>query len=131
MSMPDLIITVPLATVIAVSGLILTWQKIVKNIQKSKDERQKEQETREAKILQTAKEEDSLLKAKLEARIEKIDAQVKNLEFNVNKDIGHLKETYSAEIKVLGEKIEALRDELRNQHSQMVTLLSKLIESDD
>lgn len=117
-------ITIPLAVITTISGLVLTWQKISKNAKKDRDEHA-------AKILQSAKEDDSLLKAKLEARIEKIDLSLKNLEFNVNKDITHLKETYSAEIKVLGEKIETLRDELRNQHSQMVALLSKLIDSKD
>lgn len=113
-----------LGVAIGVATLVVTLQKVFRNFRKERDEYA-------AKILQTAKEEDSLLKAKLEARIEKIDAQLKNLELNINKDITHLKETYSTEIKVLGEKIETLRDELRNQHSQMVTLLSKLIESKD
>lgn len=117
-------ITVPLAALTTLTGLIMSWQKIVKTAKKDREEHA-------AKILQTAKEEDQLLKSKLEARIEKIDAQVKNLELNVNKDITHLKETYSAEIKVLGEKIEMLRDELRDQHSQMVALLTKLVESKD
>lgn len=111
-----------LGIAMGVATLVVTLQKVFKNFRKERDEYA-------AKILQTAKEEDSLLKAKLEARIEKIDLSLKNLEFNVNKDITHLKETYSAEIKVLGEKIETLRDELRNQHSQMVTLLSKLIDT--
>ncbi len=114
--------TIPLATIIALSGLLLTWQKIVKNAKKDREEQ-------EAKILQTAKEEDALLKSKVDARIERLEDHLKTLEANVNKDILHLKETYAAEIKVLGEKIEALREELRGQHSQMVTLLSKLIES--
>jgi uncharacterized membrane protein len=120
--MPDTAISAGLAALVTISGLILSWQKIVKNAKKEREEQA-------AKILQAAKEEDALLKAKLEARVEKIDLQLKTLELNVNKDIGHLKETYAAEIKVLGEKIEALRDELRDQHSQMVTLLSKLIET--
>ncbi len=113
-----------LGIAMGVVTLVVTLQKVFKNFRKERDEYA-------AKILQVAKEEDSILKAKLEARIEKIDLSLKNLEFNVNKDITHLKETYSAEIKVLGEKIETLRDELRNQHSQMVTLISKLIDSKD
>ena len=111
-----------LGIAMGVATLVVTIQKVFKNLRKEREEYS-------AKILQMAKEDDNLLKAKLEARIERIDAQVKNLEFNVNKDITHLKETYSAEIRTLGEKIETLRDELRNQHSQMVTLLSKLIDN--
>jgi CII-binding regulator of phage lambda lysogenization HflD len=126
MELPDLnlSITLPLAVITTISGLVLTIQKIVKNAKKDRDEHA-------AKILQAAKEDDNLLKAKLEARIEKIDAQVKNLELNINKDIANLKDVYSAEIKGLGEKIEVLREELRLQHSQMITLLTKLVEHKD
>lgn len=113
-------ITVPLAALVTLSGLVLTWQKIVKNSKKAREEDS-------AKILHAAKEEDSLLKLKLEARIEKIDAQLKTLEQSVTKDIDHMRSTYAAEIKVLGDKIEALRDELRSQHSGLVELLTKLI----
>lgn len=105
-----------------VATLIVTLQKVFKNFRKEREERA-------AQIMQMAKEEDHILRVRMEARIAEIDTKVKTLEISVNKDITHLKETYSAEIKVLGEKIETLRDELRNQHSQMVTLLSKLIDS--
>lgn len=111
-------------TLTVFTGLIISWQKIARTSKRSK-------ELQAAKILQEAKEADVLLKTQLEARIEKLESKVENLEENINKDMAHLKETYTAEIKVLGEKIEQLRDELRNQHSQMVTLLSKLIESKD
>lgn len=117
----DMSVTIPLAAVVTLSGLVLTWQKIVKNAKKSREEDS-------AKILQAAKEADSELKNKLEARIEKIDLKLEQLKLNVDKDIGHLKETYSAEIKVLGEKIEILRDELRGTHGQLVNLLTTLIE---
>lgn len=120
MDFTDLQISVPVALIIAISGLILTWQKIVKNAKKDREEHT-------AKILQSAKEDDNLLKAKLEARIEKIDAQLKNLELNVNKDMDHLKQTYSMEIKTLGDKIELLRDELRQQHSGLIDLLTKIV----
>lgn len=105
---------------IALGTLVITLQKISKNFKKDRDEHA-------AKILQAAKEEDSLLKAKLEARIERISAEVKNLELSVNKDMDHLKETYSSEIKNLGEKIENLRDELRQQHSGLIELLTKIV----
>lgn len=120
--LPTTAITVALASVLLVGSIILTLQKVVKNAKKDREEHA-------ARILQHAKEEDALLKAKLEARVEKLDAQLRNLELNVNKDITHLKDVYSAEIKNLGDKIDTLRDELHNQHSQMVTLLSKIIDS--
>lgn len=112
----------PIGLIISISGLIATWQKIVRNNKQNKEENA-------SKILQAAKEEDALLRSILESKIEKLDIQLKMLELNVGKDLDHLKENYKAEIKVLGEKIEALRDELRDRHGQMVDLLHSLIES--
>ena len=122
MEMLDLSTMIPLGGLIALATLVLTMQKISKNFKKDRDEHA-------AKILQAAKEEDSLIKAKLEARIEKVGAELKNLELNVNKDINHLKETYNGEIRNLGLKIEDLRSELKNQHGQLVQLLSEMIKS--
>lgn len=120
---PEGIFSIPVVgALVAIGTVILMGQKITKNARKSHDEES-------AKVLQAAKEEDVILKAKLEARIEKVDAQLKILELSVNKDIGHLKETYSNEIKNLGLKIEALRDEIHSNYSQLVTLLTKLIDS--
>jgi hypothetical protein len=114
-------VSIPVGLVVAVSGLVLTWQKIVKNAKRDREEHA-------ARILQAAKEEDSLLKAKLEARIEKFGAELKNLEFNINKDISHVRESYNTELKNLGEKIENLRTELSNQHSSLLALLTKLVD---
>ena len=111
----------PVGALIGLGTLVLTYQKIQRNIKKDRDER-------DAKILQAAKEEDSLIRAKLEARIEKFGVELKNLEFNVSKDVEHVKETYNTELKNLGEKIELLRDELKNQNLSVLNLLSKLIE---
>lgn len=109
------------AAITTLGGAWLTVRKIAKDIDRSKRDQAKE-------FLESAREEDKLLKAKLEAKIEGMKADLKNLEFNVNKDISFLKESHSNEIKNLGERIESLRDELRTQHGQLLTLLSKLID---
>jgi hypothetical protein len=98
----------------------LTVRKVAKDARNSRQEQANE-------ILAVAREEDALLNAKLEARIDAVNRQLSNLEFNVNKDLTHLKETYSGEIKNLGQKIEDLRSELKNQHGQLVTLLTEMI----
>jgi glycerol-3-phosphate dehydrogenase len=121
MDMTDMQTLLPVAGTITVIGTAwLTIRKIAKDAAKQKKEQA-------AEILHAAKEEDALLKAKLEARIESVKAQLSNLELNVNKDLTHLKETYSGEIKNLGQKIEELRSELKNQHGQLVTLLTEMI----
>jgi hypothetical protein len=122
MDFPELTTTIPIGAIIALSGLIYTWQKIAREARKSRKEDA-------AAILQAAKEEDSLIKAKLEARIEKVDAQLQNLELSINKDMAHLRETYSNEIKNLGLKIEILREELRTTHGQLISLLTTLIDA--
>lgn len=122
MELPDMNTMIPVGAMIAMGTLILTIQKISKNFKKEREEHA-------AKILQHAKEEDALVKAKLEARIEKALAELKNLELSVNKDINHIKESYGNEIKNLGEKIESLRSDLRNQHAQLVDLLSEMIKN--
>lgn len=121
MELTDIQSLIPAAGAIAtLGGAWLTIRKIAKDAAKQKREQA-------AEILHAAKEEDSLLKAKLEARIEAVKAQLANLEFNVNKDLEHLKETYSGEIRNLGQKIEELRSELKTQHGQLVTLLTEMI----
>lgn len=109
------------ATFTALGGAWLTLRKIARDAHKTKKEQAQE-------ILKAAREEDLIMKTKLEARIEGLKADLKNLEFNVNKDMGHLKENYSSEIRVLGEKIEELREQLHNQHVGVLNLLSKLVD---
>ena len=108
------------ATVTTLGGAWLTIRKIAKDSAKTKKEQA-------AEILHAAKEEDALMKARLEAKISALALTVSNLEANVNKDIDHLKETYNNEIRNLGQKIEDLRSELKNQHGQLVGLLTEMI----
>lgn len=109
-----------LGIAIGVATLVVTLQKVFKNFRKEREEYA-------AKIIQSAKEDDQAIKLKLEAKIEALSTKINNLEASVNKDMAHLKDTYTSEIKNLGEKIENLRDELRQQHSGLIELLSKIV----
>lgn len=109
-----------LGIAIGVATLVVTLQKVFKNFRKEREEYA-------AKIIQMAKEDDQAIKARLEAKIEALSQKLDSLELSVNKDMDHLKETYTSEIKNLGEKIENLRDELRQQHSGLIELLSKIV----
>lgn len=104
----------------AVGGAIVTIQRINKNFKREKD-------LEAARIIHTAKEEDSLLRAKMEQKIDALKWDLKNLEASVNKDLEHIKESHSNEIKALGEKIDNLRDDLRGQHGNLLTLITKLV----
>lgn len=111
-----------LAGAITVLGTsFLTIRKIAKDTAKTRKEHA-------AEILHEAKEQDALIKAKLEARIESLKADLSSLKLSVEKDMEHIKETYTSEIKNLGEKIESLRSELRSQSAGIIELLSKLVD---
>lgn len=118
-----------LPNLMAMAGMVITLGTAVLTVLKVNRTIKKDREEQDAKIIQQAKEEDSTLRAALQAKIDAQDAEIKNLKENFTKDIDHLRETHSGQISNLGEKIEQLRDELRSQHSQMVELLGKLIDS--
>jgi len=106
-----------LGTIIAILGAF--W-KIRRDIKKDKN-------IQITNIIKEAKELDNTLKIKLEAKIEALRAEFKNMEFNFNKDVSHLRETQTNEMRNLGEKIEALRNELQSQHAQYMQLLTELV----
>jgi hypothetical protein len=112
------------AIITALGTAWLTVRKIAKDSEKQK-------QIQAAKILQAAKEADSLLRTQLESKIHDLQTELKVLKESNEKDLNHLKETYNGEIKFLGQKIEELRSEVRNQHGQLVQLLSKMIEKQD
>lgn len=115
-------------TIVAVSGLIGAVGGAWITIHTIREKMEKARQRRDAKLLQEAKEEISVAKTNLEHQINALKAEHENLKENIDKDIQHIRETYNGEIRNLGQKIEDLRSELRNQHGQLVQLLSKMIE---
>ena len=80
------------------------------------------------------KESIALVKNTLEAEVRVIEANlasmqndIENVELSAKREIAFVKEAYQSEIKNLAEKIEGLRDQVESQHSQLVSLLTKLI----
>ncbi len=63
----------------------------------------------------------------LKVQVENLSKEINRLEDSFQKDVAHIRETYNNEIRNLGNKIEELREEVRGQHSQLVTLLTKLV----
>jgi uncharacterized protein YPO0396 len=116
---------VPLAGLItAIGTAIYTVQKVSKNFKSDKKDFK-------AEILQDAKEEDAKHRLELDNKINALQVELNNLRENVEKDMDHIRETYNGEIRNLGQKIEDLRSELRNQHGQLVQLLTKMIDNRD
>jgi peptidoglycan hydrolase CwlO-like protein len=69
---------------------------------------------------------ESDLKA-VDLKLDALAKDISNLEDKVDKDIEHVKTIYNSEIKQLAGKIEELREEVRHQHSQLVSLLTRLV----
>jgi len=108
--------------VTAVGGVYTGYRHISLSI-KIKKEREREA------ILAHAKAELDLVEAKLNEKIKSLEIEIEAQKENINKDLGHLREVYNAEIKVLADKIDDLRNDLASQHSSMVALLTKLVSS--
>jgi hypothetical protein len=86
-----------------------------------------EREAEAAKTLQAAKEADSQVRKEFQAKIELMESEFQAFKHEIDKDLVHIKETYNGALANLGEKIEDLRKELRNQHGQLVNLISEFI----
>ena len=105
----------------AIGGAWYTILKILREIRKSK-------KADYDRILDQAKEHNAATKAKLETRIELLEADFHNLEESMAKDFAHIKETQANELRNLGEKIENLREEIKTAHTSLINLLTKLVD---
>lgn len=109
----------PVATI---AGAIYAVQRVNKSFDKSR-------ETRDAKILQDAKEASAKVKTELQNEITSLEKDLIAFKKEVQLELEHIREVNEGEIKNLGHKIEDLRSELRNQHGQIVGLLGKMIDN--
>jgi tRNA G10 N-methylase Trm11 len=119
---PNAILEASGAFVTALGGIYTT----VKHLShKSKEKKQKYRE----EILERAKEEAQKIEKSLENKIKNIEIELAAQKLSVSKDLSNFKEMHNAEVKVLGEKIESLRQDLMQQHQALVGLLTKLVNS--
>lgn len=119
--------------VTAIGGAYLTVRKIQKDANASKKEdadeilRKAKEEIEKTKIAILS--ERNLIQKEFEGRLGELEQDLATHRASVEKDFAHVRETYNGEIRNLGQKIEDLRSELRNQHTQMVSLLTKMIDN--
>jgi coenzyme F420-reducing hydrogenase alpha subunit len=106
----------------AFGGLYTGYRRICTGIQFKKDRERQE-------LLNRANEEMLKVKKELEEKIQKLEEEVKSQKENIYRDLGHLKEIYGAEMKVLSGKIDEIKLNLQDQHSAIMTLLTRLIDS--
>ena len=120
-----------MSTLLSLAAMITAFGTAWLTIRKIAKDMEKQKKIQAASILQSAKEADAVLIGKLEAKIHDLETNVKVMKDAHERDIEHLKETYSSEFKNLGAKIEELRDELRQQSQNILGLLSKMIDRKD
>lgn len=104
------------------SGLYAWYRHIRYGI---KDKKDRERQA----ILSKANEELDKVEAKLEEKIRLLQEELRAHKDNLDKDMTHMREIYDGELKNLGNKIDDLRKDLSDQHSSMVALLTRLVET--
>jgi hypothetical protein len=105
----------------AVAGAYTTIQHVRSRMQKKKEKYRQD-------LLDEAKEESRKFKEELEIKIKALEVEFQAQKVSVSKDLEFFKASHNAEIKVLGEKIEALRSDISMQHQSLVNLLTKLVD---
>lgn len=116
-----------LNTMLPTAGVLITLGSLYLTVRKIQKDGEKSKKEQAAEILQSAKEELALKEKDMNAKIEAAETRIDNLEKSVEKDLKHLKETYTGEIHNLASKIEDLRQQLTDQHASLLNLLTKLI----
>jgi predicted RNase H-like nuclease (RuvC/YqgF family) len=109
----------------AATAIGSTWAAI-KHIQYNKKFK-KEKERQE--ILSKASEEMAKIEVKLNVRINQLEIELEAQKLSVSTEFVHVKDTYNSEIRVLGQRIQELRQDLADQHSSMIQLLTRLVGS--
>lgn len=122
-------ILVVAGAVTAIGGSWLTVRKIQKDAETSREKHESVILAKSQAQVDKAMHERKLIQKEFEGRLSEIEQDMVAHKAAVEKDFAHVRETYNGEIRNLGQKIEDLRSELRNQHTQMVTLLTKMIDN--
>ena len=122
--------TIEISTAIeALAGVITVVGGFYAAIKMIFDARKKRKLKEKASLLKEAKDESIKIISGLELKITEIENELRNQKESISKDLSHLKENYSNEIKGLAEKIENVREQLNQQHIQLVALLTRMIDS--
>lgn len=117
-----------LSTLLEASGAVISGLGSVyvgiKHLKYSfQDKKSKERQA----ILDKANEELAKVEDKLNKKINSLQLEFETHKTSLSKDLDFMQSTYNAEIKVLGERIESLREDLVTQHGQLVNLLTQLV----
>lgn len=110
------------AIITAIGGIYTAIRKWVKHAETKRQQYKDD-------ILNQARSEAEKIRQELEDKIQKLEVEVETQKQNIYKDLGYLKESHNTEIRNLSEKIENLREDLKVQHTSILSLLTKLIDT--
>jgi len=116
-------------TVMQAAGAITALGGAWAVIQKVSNSFKRRKALHRQEILKEAREEIESVAQKLEAKINKLENELEIQKESVSKDLEHFKDSYKAEIETIGRQISELRRDLAEQHSSLLTLLTKLVDS--
>lgn len=105
----------------SIASVFISAQKIINDIKKQKEEENE-------KLLKRAMDEIENQKEMIDLKIDVCFEEVDALKQLVEKDMENLKNIYSNEIKNLSEKVRELREEVKSQNTQIITLLTKMLD---
>lgn len=107
-----------------VAGIVGAWA----TLNQLKKNHEKELESKIQKAIELTQENIESEVKLMTSKIDGVQKEVENLEDRLEKDLLYIKERHSSGMDNLTEKIDNLRDEVRSAQSQLMALLTKLIE---
>lgn len=123
--------TFDLPTVATVTSIVVTLGSAYIGIKKLQNDSKKEKAEHDALILLEAKEAIASLEREINSKFEALRAEIEAQKEIVGQEIGHVKETYSTDMSNVSQKLEELREDVRTQNNQMISLLTKMAETKD
>jgi len=109
-------------------GLVTAIGGVYTAIHQIRVSSKKKQEKHRQEILDQAKTEMGRIEVSFNEKITALENDLENHKVNTSKDLIFMKATYAGEVKVLGDKIESIREQLNQQHSQLLAVLTRMID---
>lgn len=113
----------------ATAGIITALGSAYPAISHFRAKSRKNKENYRKEILDKAKNDMEIIEKSLDNKINLLAMETQTLKLGIYKDFNFFKETHTNEVRALSEKIELLRTDLSQQHTNLVNLLTKLVDN--
>lgn len=109
--------------IVAIVGGLYTGIRRLRSSSKAKKIQEREE------ILLKAMEGADKIREELETKIKIIEMELKNQKESMSKELHAMRDSYNSEIRILGQRIQELKEDLSQQHQSLVGLLTTLVNS--